>query len=377
VRDRLLLFIAALRDAGLEVSVGETLDAMRAVGAIGIETATFRETLATTLVKDEADRPAFDAVFERCFSLPERERGRGQRRRSVADGEGHGPGQAGTTPPRTPASTHRRDEPRPPASTRQQAKRDRHEEHLDRRGKLARDRALTRMPFREMSTADVEACEALLEILAARFRAHLSRRQRAARVGRLDLRRTLRRSIATGGVPMDPAVRHRRPGPPDLVALCDVSYSVAVASRFLLSLLAPAATFCRRVRLFAFVDQPVEVSLERGDLVPHEAIDWHARSDFGNVLTTFWERNAPLLTRSTILLILGDARNNRRPPRADILRRCHAAVRHVAWLNPDPLARWNTGDSVIAAYTPHCDAVLAATNLHELSAALRQTFRTL
>ena len=159
------------------------------------------------------------------------------------------------------------------------------------------------------------------------------------------------------------------------MALCDVSYSVAVASRFLLSLLTPAATFCRRVRLFAFVDRPVEVSLERGNLVPHEAIDWHARSDFGKVLAAFWEGNAPLLTRSTLLLILGDARNNRRPPRADVLRRCHDAVRHVTWLNPEAPARWNTGDSVIAVYAPHCDALLGATNLHELAAALRQTFR--
>jgi len=377
VRERLTLFIVALRDAGLAISLGESLDAMRAVGAVGIEAATFREALAATLVKDEADRPAFDAVFERFFAAPARERGRGQRRRSTADGQGHGPGQSGIAVPRTPASTPRNDELKRPTGTKHPAERERHGQLLDRGRQLARNRSLANMPFRDMSPTDVEACETLVAALADRFRAHLSRRHRSACVGRLDLRRTLRRSIATGGVPIDPALRHRRPGRPDLVALCDVSYSVALASRFLLSLLAPAATFCRRVRLFAFIDRPVEVSLERGVLVPHEPVDWHARSDFGKVLALFWERHASLLTRSTILLILGDARNNRRPPRADILRRCHDVVRNLTWMNPEPPRLWNTGDSVIATYVPQCDAVLGATNIRELTAALRQTFRTL
>ncbi|MFN8627204.1 MAG: VWA domain-containing protein [Candidatus Binatia bacterium] len=374
MRDRLVLFIAALRAAGLDVSVGETLDALRAIGAIGLDAAPFRESLAATLVKDEADRPAFDSVFERFFALPARERSRG-RRRSAAVSAGHGTGPSSAVSPHTPMTTRRQDAPNSLASPRKQAEPERRGEYRNRGRRLARDRTLARTPFGDMSPADVEACEALVAALAARFRAHLSRRQRAAAAGRLDLRRTLRRSVATGGVPLHPALRHRRPGRPDLVALCDVSYSVAVASRFLLSLLAPAASFCRRVRLFAFVDRPIEVSIEHGNLVPHEAIDWHARSDFGRVLAAFRERHAPLLTRSTILLILGDARNNRRPPRADLLRQYREAVRQITWLNPELPARWNTGDSVIAAYAPHCDAVLGATNLHDLSAALRRTFR--
>jgi len=377
LRDRIILFIGALREAGLSISMAETLDAMHAVSAIGIEPGLFRESLAAALVKDEADRPAFDAVFERFFAVPGRQRSKGTRPQPAADGQGHGSGKSATQGVPAPSPEQRTEDPGR-QQPRHHVDRERHRQHLDRgQRRLARERALLKVPFLEMSPSDVEDCEALVATLAQRFRAHLSRRQRTARAGRLDPRRTLRRSIGTGGVPMDLAFRHRRPGRPDLVALCDVSHSVRVASGFLLSLLTPASVYFRRVKLFAFVDHPVEVSLERGMFVPHGAIDLYARSDFGKTLVAFWDLHAPLLTRGTILLVLGDARNNRRPPRSDILSRMRGLVRHVTWLNPEAPERWNTGDSVLATYQRHCDTVLGATNLRELDTALRRTFRSL
>ena len=174
---------------------------------------------------------------------------------------------------------------------------------------------------------------------------------------------------------MQLALRHRNPGRPDLVALCDLSHSVATASRFLLALLTPAHHFFRRVHLFAFVDRPVEVSIEADQLVPHDHLDLHARSDFGRVLVDFLTRHEALLNRNTLLLVLGDARNNRRPPRADILARMRTGLRHVVWLNPEAPQRWNTGDSVMALYARCCDTVVAADTPRALYVALRRTLR--
>ena len=230
--------------------------------------------------------------------------------------------------------------------------------------------------FTTMSPREVEACDLLVAELAQRFQRRLSRRQRAGSAGRLDVRRTLRQSIGTGGVPIEPAFRRRRPGRPDLLVLCDYSHSIATASHFLIGLLLPSAAFFRRVHLFAFVDRPVEISIEHGRLVPHTELDLYARSDFGRVLVEFQERYAILITRNTIVLILGDARNNRRPPRADILAKTHAGARQLVWLNPEPQRRWNTGDSVMNAYQRHCDTVLAAGSLRELQGALRRVFRS-
>lgn len=370
MKDRLLTFVDALRHVGLPVTVAEALDAMHAIRVIGIAPAAFRESLAATLVKDEADRPTFDVVFARLFAAPGRRRGQGERPHPSDDGQGRKAGTPSALP--TPAEHPERHKEQP---TQQRAQPERHGQQTDRSQQLARARDLLKMPFRNMSSPDVEACEALVGELARRFRAYLSRRQRPAHHGRLDIRRTLRRSISTGGVPIDPAFRRRRPGRPDLIALCDFSYSVTVASKFLLALLAPASAFFRRTRLFAFVDQPVEVSIENGVLIPHQPLDLYARSDFGRVLLTFWDVYEPLLNRNTIVLILGDARNNRRPPRSDVLGRMHNAVRQVTWLNPEPRERWSTGDSAMAAYERHCDVVLSAANARELDTALRDTFR--
>jgi uncharacterized protein with von Willebrand factor type A (vWA) domain len=100
-----------------------------------------------------------------------------------------------------------------------------------------------------------------------------------------------------------------------------------------------------------------------------------ARSDFGRVLRDLVAADAGLLGADTVLLILGDARNNRRPPRADLLAAARARVRRAVWLNPDPLERWNTGDSVIASYARHVDAVVACGTLAELERALAAVAR--
>jgi uncharacterized protein with von Willebrand factor type A (vWA) domain len=187
----------------------------------------------------------------------------------------------------------------------------------------------------------------------------------------LDLRRTLRRAVASGGVPMTREFRHRRPAKPDLVVLCDVSHSVATSSHFLLSLVSGAPLLFRRVRLFAFVDSPVETWLQDRHVVHEQELDLYGRSDFGKVLSRFWDTHASLLTRNTLLLILGDARNNRRPARADLLARMEATVQRVVWLNPEPTARWNTGDSAMKVYAPYCTHLLAAGTLRELYLALK------
>jgi uncharacterized protein with von Willebrand factor type A (vWA) domain len=88
------------------------------------------------------------------------------------------------------------------------------------------------------------------------------------------------------------------------------------------------------------------------------------------VLRDLVEDHATLLGADTVLVVLGDARNNRRPPRADLLAAVRARVRRLLWLNPDAPERWDTGDSVIATYAKHVDAVVACGCLAELERAL-------
>jgi uncharacterized protein with von Willebrand factor type A (vWA) domain len=367
VKNRLLDFVDQLRAAGIDASVAETIDAVAATGAVGIERELLRAVLAAALVKDHADRPTFDSVFDRFFAVSGRERGKGERPQPLGEGLGRGQGEPAESGKPT-GEPQRRGRAVPPLDQREKKAVTRDQASAKR---LARRREILVTPFEAMDPRMVEEAEELLEELSRRLRAHLRRRLRRAQRGRLDFRRTIRASLGSGGVPVLPEFRQRRRGKVDLVALCDLSHSTVTAADFLLALLAPAAHFFRRARLFGYVDHPVEISFERGHVVPHEPLDLAARSDFGRVLQQLWDGWESVISRNTLVMILGDARNNRRPPRADILARLHARARRVVWLNPETRARWNTGDSVMATYARHCDALIAAGTLRALSLALR------
>lgn len=225
-------------------------------------------------------------------------------------------------------------------------------------------------------TAMREAIRPLARALATRI---ARRRQRRAR-GRLDIRRTVRRSLSTGGVPIDPVFRRPKVARPDLYVLCDVSGSVAEFASFTLTLLQAMTTEFPRMRTFAFVDGIDEVTGHLNDVasfleVRHvlfraDVVRADGHSDYGAVFERFWDReSANIDTRSTIL-ITGDARNNRRPPRADALRALHERARRVYLLNPEPQAEWDTTDSIVEVYRPYLDAVFEVRNLRQLADAV-------
>ena len=229
---------------------------------------------------------------------------------------------------------------------------------------------LLRLSFRMMTPRDVEDCAELVRAIATRVTARVRRRLAPRPTGRLDFRRTIRAAVPRAGVPFERHYRGRRPSRPDLVALVDLSASTATATDFFLTLLAPATAYFRRVRLFGFVDRLVEIEFVAGQVRPAAPLDLMARSDFGRVLRGLVDERGALLGANTVLVVLGDARNNRRPPRADLLAAARARVRRVLWLNPDPRERWNTGDSVIAVYARHADAVVPCASLADLERAL-------
>ena len=382
MREVLKDFLQEVRAAGVPISLAESIDALRAAAAVGVEREALREALAAAVVKEEVDREAFDDVFERFFAAPVPGR---RRRPSARMGDEGGEGRTGHRHAGAQrASQARAEDERPGQALRRGDRASRREAAPRERGeprgtaevqRRVRRRVLLRKPFREIDPAEAEELVALAAELAFRFRTRLARRFRRGRRGRLDFRRTLRRSIAHGGTPFHLELRRRRPSRPDLVALCDVSGSVRHAAELFAALLNPCRQFFRRVRLIVYVDHPVEASVENGRLVPHEAIDLHAFSDLGRVLLEVEDRLGTALTRNTVLLVLGDARNNRLPARADALGRLRARVRALWWLVPEPRLRWATGDSAIEAYRAYCDELLECASGAELLAALDRLAR--
>ncbi len=226
------------------------------------------------------------------------------------------------------------------------------------------------------TTKDLQEMEAAIGPLTRKLAARLARRRRK-RAGRLDFRRTMRKSLATGGVPVEPQFRHPRPHRPEVWLLCDISGSMATFSRFTLQFTHAMATHFSKLRSFAFVDTIDEVTdffgagVDFGSALLRvtteaEVVWLDGHSDYGNSLETFNARYSRQLTPRTTVIVTGDARNNYRAPRDKVLGEIAASARALVWLNPEPRAYWDTGDSAMSHYATHCTSVHEVRTLRQL-----------
>ncbi|HEY4459922.1 MAG TPA: VWA domain-containing protein [Pseudonocardiaceae bacterium] len=216
--------------------------------------------------------------------------------------------------------------------------------------------------FTSASRDQIADLRRTIQPLSRKLATRLASRRRRSRRGQIDLRRTLRRSLATGGVPMRPALRNRRPGRPELVLLCDMSGSVAGFAQFTLLLVQALADQFSKVRSFAFVGLTDEITslvsagaadpegLARRIMGEARLTRWGTNSDYGDSLNSFVEEWPDVIGPRTSVLILGDGRTNGGDPNLAALRRIADRARHVYWLNPEARTYWGTGDSAARQY---------------------------
>jgi uncharacterized protein with von Willebrand factor type A (vWA) domain len=236
---------------------------------------------------------------------------------------------------------------------------------------------INEIDFLGASPYQLRAMQDAVRPLARRLATRLARRRQLHSQGRIDMRRTARRSLSTGGVPIDPAFRRRQVHRPDLFVLCDLSGSVAEFAKFTITLLHALYHELPRTRLFVFVDGVDEVTalVERLPstldvahlLAATEAVGADGHSDYGAVFERFWARYAPDVSSTSALIIAGDGRTNYRDAGTATLRLLHQKARRVYWLNPEPAAEWGTADSAVDEYRPYCDQLVEVRNLHQLS----------
>ncbi len=221
--------------------------------------------------------------------------------------------------------------------------------------------------------------ERALRPLSRKLATRLARRRRRRRRGPVDLRHTVRRSLSTGGVPLDLRFKPPRPAKPEIIVIADVSGSVASFARFTLHLVHAISTQFSKVRSFVFVDGLDEVT-EYFDGVDDPAqavarinaeadvVAFDGHSDYGRALLSFHERFARDVSRRTTVLTLGDGRNNYHQAHAEVVADLGRRARHVFWLNPEPVSYWNSGDSIIDQYAPYCERVVECRTLRQLEA---------
>lgn len=244
----------------------------------------------------------------------------------------------------------------------------------------ARARTLATAAFTSLTDAEVDEVRRAVRSLAQRLRGGARVRARRARRGRIDPHRTLRRALATGGVPFLPARKKRHRDKPRLVMLCDVSDSVRSVACFMLELVYAAQELFERTRSFVFVsdigettalfaNEPVSVAL--GQAYGGGVVSVNENSNYGRMLRAFEARHLDAVDRQTTVVILGDGRTNYHEDSADVLDRVRARARSLLWLCPERRAEWAQGDSAMARYAAKCDAVLEVRSARDLEVAAR------
>jgi len=236
---------------------------------------------------------------------------------------------------------------------------------------------LRHRPFEACSADDLAAMEEVLTRLAARLATRPSRRLVPARGrGVPDLRRSLRRAVATGGELLSLARRARAVEVPRLVFLCDTSGSMDAHARFLLAFVLCLRRAARSTEVFAFNTELVRLTpwLAAGALagalerLAASVPDWSGGTRIGDCLARFVAEELHRVDARTVVVILSDGLDRGEPETlAAAMRAIQARARKVVWLNPllgDP--RYAPTARGMEAALPFVDEFLPAHDLASL-----------
>ena len=420
IADQIILLVARLRARGVEVGLSEVIDAFEATRHVGLHSrATLRSALRATLVKRGAELDVFDRLFDVLFppaprsavqtavhelSSPAQTVAGDRDLRALAASlvdehaglEGGARGEQhhvrrvlrAADLARLLSEARRLEPGRSAAELRLRVDELRRLIEADVRQRLGAPEPdiaahVEDFEFLNASRSQLTQMRQAVAPLATKIARRMARHRSSQESGRVNFRRTMRRSLSTGGVPLHICFERPRRHRPELIVLCDISGSVAEFSLFTLTLMTALSSELSRTRSFVFVDGVDEVTTLL-EISGHAIEPWQllrnanvirstGHSDYGDVFDEFWDIAAvDLQPTSTTLLVTGDARSNYRTPNVarlhEIARRC----RRVYWLNPEPRDDWDTTDSLMSLYGEACTTTFEVRSLRQLRDAVER-----
>lgn len=260
-----------------------------------------------------------------------------------------------------------------------------HELYASGSGKALREEMLAKKALNAdggIDPVDLAVMQALVRKMAKRLADRYSRRRHKAHRGHLDVRKTLRRSTAYGGVPFEIAWKIKKVDKPSIVAICDVSKSVAAAAQFLLTFLYSLNDVVDHLDAYAFSGRLIPVNaildengVEGAILKVLQTIGFQ-QTDYGKALEDFVENHIDRVDRHTTVIFLGDGRSNFADPRLDLMHLIQQRARAVIWLNPEPESYWGQGDSVMYRYERFTHVAKQCNTLAQLERIIEDVLRT-
>jgi len=411
-------FVAALRESGIRVSPGESLDAVQALGLCGMAgRRSTRQLLRLTLVKNVNDIPTFNEVFNRYFSryqfvdpeanipdlmdaaLIEMEgefNYLNQQQGDDHDDQGPLLKLDSDINPEDLAELKSLTEIDPDDSDgneivvqmkgyRGKAKAPRPTRRYTQNPiMIALNKANTAQMSITFTPEEQIAMQDVVSRMMLRLRKDMKRMQNNQNRGKLHVIKTIQKNYRHDMVPFQVALRRKRREKPRLVVLCDVSFSVSHASRFMLLLLHTLHNQMLDVRSFIFNREVAEITemlanmpvndlmetIDKGDI-----IDLDENSSFGQVFLTFKKKYLENLRGRPAFIILGDARNNYGEANDWVLDEIREKARYMLWLTPEERDTWSRGDCLMDIYGSYCDKVEVVKTVEDLSLVVEDLLR--
>lgn len=253
--------------------------------------------------------------------------------------------------------------------------------HADVTGKRLREDLLRNVRLGAIDHRHRRVVQDLVRRMARRLVAAYSRRKKVFDRGSLHVPRTLRRNMKYDDAIFDLHWKSVKVDRPRVLALCDVSGSVANYASFMLMFLYSLDEVLPKVRSFAFSSDLAEVS----DLFAHHDIDTAmaltlkqyggGSTDYGQAFADFRKLCLDDIDKRTTVIVLGDARNNYGDARTDVLKEIYDRCKRLIWLNPEPRTIWNTGDSEMRHFAVYCHQVEECGTLAQLERVVSRLLR--
>ena len=375
--ENIAFFGRALRDAGLPVGPGAVLDALAAVETARVGTrADFYWTLHAVFVKKHEHSDIFDQAFRifwRRKALVEK---------IIATLSPISPGAKEEKPKKPDAGALRVAEALLKQTKREEEKEEEQTEFSARLTVSERE-ILQSRDFAQMTADEIARAQRAIAMLRLPDDRIDTRRMVAAVRGRrIDPRRSFRRSLRAGGATIDLTYRDVEQKHPPLVALCDISGSMADYTRLFLHFLHALTDARRRVHTFLFGTRLTNVSRALKSRDPDEALalcsmqvqDWSGGTRIATCIHEFnrrWSRR--VLGQGAVVLLFTDGLE--RDGTDDLARemdRLHRSCRRLVWLNP--LLRFGGFEAKaqgIRAMLPHVDEFRPIHNLKSMDALIK------
>ncbi len=239
-----------------------------------------------------------------------------------------------------------------------------------------RKRTISSISFDKLTLAEHEKVKGEVEKIAQKLKDALSRQKKRASRGHIDIKNTIRSSMKYGGIPFNVKMKSTSRKKGKIVALCDISMSVAFAAQFMLLLLYRLQNRFSKIRSFVFIRNtfeishfftkyPLELALQKA-VLKHN-IGMGQLTNYGSAFKSFLGTYPNIINKDTTLLIMGDGLNNHNDAKVEFLKEMAEKAARTIWLNPEEQKYWYSPSSVVAEYEPICTQMIECATIDQLS----------